>query len=324
MRPDALARLGLDAASTRATRPGLIHCTITGFGPGGPYRGMPAYDLVVQGASGIAGLFALRDGAPIYVPLVLCDHVVGEIAAGAVMAALVERSRTGEGDAIEVPMLETMAAFVLHEHLGGGSFEPPIAPAGDRRLLSAGSAPLRTADGWISLTANTDAQCRALLGALGREDLLDDPRFGSVAARMRHIDDWLQLRREAMLTRTTTQWLDALARLDVPAMPCHSLESLLDDPHLRAVGLLGSHRHPTEGAVRSVRPTILHDGAPAEPGAPAGPIGWDTRAVLVELGLEGRDVDALVADAVVVDGRPTPCQASDGAVTEPVADGVPI
>ena len=126
IRPEALARLGLGAAACLERQPGLIHCSITGFGPGGAYRGRPAYDSVIQGVSGVAGLALQRDGVPRFAPLLLADHVVGEITAGAISAALFRRSRTGRGTRLEIPMFETMAAFVLQEHLGPQSFHPAL------------------------------------------------------------------------------------------------------------------------------------------------------------------------------------------------------
>lgn len=303
MRPEALERLELDAARLRAARPGLVHCTITGFGPGGPYRGRPAYDSVVQGGSGIAGLFGRRDGTPCYVPLLVCDHVVAEIAAGAVMAALLGRARTGLGAAIEVPMFETMAAFVLAEHLGPRSFVPPLGPLGDARSLNRGNRPLPTADGWISLTANTDAQVRAFLKAVGREDVLGDPRFRTVSDRFRNADAWFALRGDALRTRTTADWLPVLAQADIPAMPCHTPDALPEDPHLAAVGLLGSDAHPTEGPIRTIRSTILEDGAAPAPGRSAAPVGWDTREVLGELGFGAREIEELIACGAATEAR---------------------
>ncbi len=294
MRPDALLRLGLDAETMRAADPGLVHCLITGFGAGGPYRGKPAYDSVVQGVSGVAGLAARRDGAPAYVPLLLCDHVSGEITAGAILAALFARGRGGVGSAIEVPMLETMAAFVLSEHMGGQSFEPPLGEAGDARQLDPNSRPLRTADGWLSLSANTDAQVAGFCRAAGRPDLLEDPRFASVASRLTHVRAWYAVRAEVVATRGTAEWLPLFAAADVPAMPCHTLETLMEDPHLRAVGLVVPGEHPTEGAIRMIRPTVVHDGECAPPGRPVGPIGHDTRAVLGEAGYTEGEIDALV------------------------------
>ena len=183
MRPQALERLGLDAASILAEHPDKIYCLITGYGTDGPYCGQPTYDSVVQGATGMAGLTLARDGVPTYIPMLICDHVVGEITAGAILGALMQRRLTGTGGAIEVPMFETMASFVLQEHLAQQSFDPPVGLAGDRRLLSPHNKPVQTADGWISFTINTDSQVRAFLKAIARPDLLDDPRFGTVAAR---------------------------------------------------------------------------------------------------------------------------------------------
>ncbi len=300
MRPEAMARLGLDAASVRSTRPNLIHCTITGFGPGGPYRGRPAYDIVIQGASGVGGVYERRQGSPAYVPFVLCDHVVGEITAGAILAALVQRGRTGVGCEIEVPMFETMASFVLHEHLAAHSFEPPVGPPGDQRILSADNLPIATADGWLSITTNSDAQTRALLRAIGREDLVQDPRFATVPARMRNIGEWYRLRNAAFGSRTTAEWLDILNEAQVPVMPWHSLETLLDDPHLTAVNLLGLQEHPTEGTVRTIRPTVLVDQAALGSGPLAPPLGWDTETVLQDLGFGANEAADLVASGAVV------------------------
>jgi crotonobetainyl-CoA:carnitine CoA-transferase CaiB-like acyl-CoA transferase len=295
MRPEALDRLGLGVA-LRERFPALIHCTITGFGPGGPYRGRPAYDSVVQGASGLVGLHIQRDGAAAYVPLLLCDHIVGEITAGAVLAALFERARTGAGSAIEVPMLETMAAFVLQEHLSRATFQPPIGPPGDERVLASGTQPLKTKDGWISLTSNTDDQCRRLLTVIGKPELIEDPRFRSVADRVRNVGAWLALREAAMLERTSAEWLAAFAAADVPAMPCHTLATLIEDPHLGAVRLLQIDAHPIEGPILAIRPTVLHDGQPAAPGVAAGPVGHDTRAVLAMAGYTPEEAEALIAE----------------------------
>lgn len=295
IRPEALARLGLDAATARATRPRLIHCAITGFGPGGPYRGRPAYDTVIQAVGGVAGLFVRRDGVPRYVPLVMCDHVTGEITAGAIMAALFRRERTGEGAAIEVPMQETMAAFVLKEHLGPASFQPALGPPGDARILEPNNQLIETADGWMTVTANTDAQVRGFLTAIGREELMGDERFRDVKARFRNVTEWMAIRRGALKDRPNAYWVAAFAEADVPAAPCHTLEALIEDEQLRAVGLLREETHPQEGAIHTIRPTVLEDGVPGEPGLPARPLGADTRAVLQESGYSAAEIDALIA-----------------------------
>lgn len=290
MRPNALARLGLDAATIRGRHPDKIHCLITGYGTDGPYAGQPTYDSVVQGATGMAGLALARDGAPNYVPMLICDHVVGEIAAGAIMAALAKRSAGGGGTSLEIPMFETMAAFVLQEHLAQQSFDPPVGPPGDQRLLSPHNKPVKTADGWISFTINTDPQVRAFLKAVGRHDLLDDPRFATVAARAENVREWFAIRGAPLTDKTTSEWLDVFRAADIAAMPCHTLETLPQDPHLTAVGLVSFEDHPAEGRAAAIRSTIRFDGSYPALRAPSQPRGADTGALLAELGLSEDDI----------------------------------
>jgi crotonobetainyl-CoA:carnitine CoA-transferase CaiB-like acyl-CoA transferase len=301
MRPQALERLGLDAASIRGRHPDKIHCLITGYGTDGPYAGLPTYDSVVQGVTGMAGLARARDGGePAYVPMLVCDHVSGEIAAGAILAAVIERRATGRGVSLEVPMFETMAAFVLQEHLAQHSFDPPVGPPGDQRLLSPHNRPVRTADGWISFTVNTDAQVRAFLGVTDRKDLLDDPRFASVAARARHVVEWFEVRGAPLTSRTTDEWLAVLQGADIAAQPCHTLQTLPHDRHLEAVGLIRFEDHPTEGRTAAIRSTVRFDTTYPDPRAPASPRGAETGAVLAELGLCESEIDALVADGSAI------------------------
>jgi crotonobetainyl-CoA:carnitine CoA-transferase CaiB-like acyl-CoA transferase len=302
VRPNALERLGLDARTCLARKPDLIHCLIAGFGPGGPYRGRPAYDTVLQGASGLAGLTQEREGAPSFAPFLAADHVVGEITAGAIAAALFKRVRTGKGMALEIPMHETMAAFVLKEHLGAATFSPPLGPPGDKRLLDRNNRPWPTQDGWIAITANSDAQAAALLRVIGREDLIADPRFRTVADRYRNASAWFGVR-AVLKEKPTDYWLRALEAVDVPAMPCHTLATLTDDPHLSAVGLTQAVTHPIEGPVTAVRASVLINDEVPEPGSFARPLGWDTVEILQEIGVAPDEIEKLRLAGAIHDGR---------------------
>lgn len=300
MRPAALARLGLDADSVRHRDPSKIHCLITGYGTDGPYAGYPTYDSVVQAASGVAGLMAKRDGRPAYVPLVLCDHIVGEIAAGAVLAAVLQQRATGVGASIEVPMFETMSAFVLQEHLAQQSFVPPIGPAGDQRLLNSDNRPVRTRDGWIAFTVNTDKQVSAFLDATDRSALKADPRFVSVRARADNVGAWFEIRGAPLDTASTEEWLAIFRAADIAAMPCHDIGSLCSDVHLETVGLLADEDHPTEGRTRALRSTIRFDGATAPPRPFAQPKGWDSHSVASEIGFSPDEIEGLMVTGALV------------------------
>jgi crotonobetainyl-CoA:carnitine CoA-transferase CaiB-like acyl-CoA transferase len=299
MRPDALARLGLDAHSIQTKYPHKIHVLITGYGTDGPYAGLPTYDSVLQGASGIAGLAMARDGKPAYVPLLLCDHVVGEITAGAVMAALMQRMRTGKGASIEIPMFETMAAFVLQEHLAQHSFDPPVGNAGDLRLLSPHNQPVKTQDGYISFTINTDIQVQTFLKVTDRTELRNDTRFSTIANRAKYVSEWFEVRGAPLENKTTEAWLSIFRAADLPAMPCHTLQTLTNDPHLKAVQLIDFENHPTEGKTAVIRSTIQVDGHYASARSAAVPCGWDTNDLLQTLGYEDAEIETLIAQKAV-------------------------
>ncbi len=306
MRPQALERLGLDATSIRSRHPDKVYCLITGYGTDGPYAGLPTYDSVVQGATGMAGLTLQRDGTPTYVPMLICDHVAGEIAAGAILAAIVGSRASGQGCSIEVPMFETMAAFVLQEHLAQQSFYPPVGPAGDLRLLSPYNKPVQTADGWISFTVNTDPQVRAFLKVSGRHDLLEDARFNSVAARARNVKEWFEVRGAPLTHRNTAEWLELLRAADIAVQPCNTLETLPLDPHLQAVGLIRPEDHPTEGKTAAIRSTIRFGDDYPPRRTPSQPRGWETRAVLQEAGYGADEIDHFLSSGAAFSPvRPT-------------------
>jgi len=295
MRPQALKKLSLDSETIRSKFPDKVYCLITGYGTEGPYSGQPTYDSVVQGVTGMTGLFQKRDGSPNFVPMLICDHVAGEIAAGSILAAIIDRNKTGRGSSIEVPMFETMAGFVLQEHLAQHSFDPPVGPPGDLRLLSPQNKPVETADGWIAFTINTNSQVRAFLAVTGRDNLLDDERFNSVAARAKNVVEWFKIRGAPLKNKTSQEWLELLQNADIAAQPCHTLETLPHDRHLQAVGLIHHEQHPTEGKTAVIRASIKIDDQYLLPRDFSQPKGWETKQLLKEMGYSENEVDMLVA-----------------------------
>lgn len=296
IRPAPLRRLGLGWEDLRTGNPRLVHCSITGFGSAGRYRDFPAYDTIIQGASGMAACMARAFGEPRYMPFVIADHMVGFIAAQAICAALVSRERSGTGQAIEVPMFENMVNFVLTEHMNQRSYDD-AGEWGDPRIMDPNGRPVRTLDGWISISANTDAQAFGFFQAIGRAELRDDPRFSSVSARLEHVGDYFALRAAALAARTTAEWLVLLRARQVPAMAVNDVDDLFDDPHLRDVGLIETQEHHSEGQVRALRAaTLFSEGADEMGDAPLQ--GEHGRAILAELGYDDAEIAALASGAV--------------------------
>ncbi len=303
IRPAALKRLGLAYEDCTRLNPRLIYCSLVGFGQNGRYRAKPAYDTIIQGSAGVAACHARATGEPRYVPMVMADHIVGLIAAQQIAIALYHRERTGHGQAIEVPMFENMAAFVLAEHLYLKTYEPPMGGTGDPRVINPEAKPLPTQDGYICISANTNAQAFGFFEAIGRPELKDDPRFCSIKARFAHVNEYFELRATALKTRPTAEWLEIFDRLDVPAMPYHTFESLLEDPHLGDVGLVQQVEHPTEGRIRNVAVPNRWSSARREDYLPPPKIGQHSAEILAEVGYAPERIRALVERKVIIDGR---------------------
>jgi crotonobetainyl-CoA:carnitine CoA-transferase CaiB-like acyl-CoA transferase len=264
VRVQGLARLGLDYESVHAGNSRIIYCVAVGYGSDGPQSGKAVYDDLMQAASGIAGLFRAVDGAPRYAPINICDRVVGLYVANAITSALYHRAMTGEGQAIEVPMFETMAQFVLADHMGGSAFVPPLGAMGYKRLLSRTRGPYATADGHLSLVVYTDRHWRDFTKLVGCPDLIDsDERFRSQESRTRHAEDVGRFLADRLNARSNEEWLEALHEIDIPACPVNAIEDLFEDPHLKAVGFFQEMQHPTEGNVMVCRHPVRYSRSPA-------------------------------------------------------------
>lgn len=301
VRPAAMARLGLSYEALAAVNPGIVYVGAVGFGQNGPYAARPALDDLMQGMSGIAGLYArASDGEPRYVPMAMADRYTGTVLVNAVLGALVHKLRTGQGQSLEVPMFESLVQGVLGDHLMGHSFDPPLGPPGYPRHLSPDRRPFRTLDGWLCAFLISDGQWRAVLERLGQPELLQDPRFTTLQARTEHSREvyaWLDA---TFRTRTTGQWLALLGEADVPAGPLHTLESLLDDPHLNAVGFFQRLEHPTEGTLVTLRPPSRWSRTPPEVRRAPPQLGEHSSELLAEAGYSGAEIAELVAAGVTL------------------------
>jgi crotonobetainyl-CoA:carnitine CoA-transferase CaiB-like acyl-CoA transferase len=261
MRSDAESKLGIDYDSLAPRYPRLVHAVALGFGKNGPYSDRPAYDDVIQGLSGLAGLQTQVTGGPAYIPMLMADKLCGFALSNAICAALVARAQTGQGQSVQVPMFETVTSFVLLEHLADAALQPAAGTAsstlGYARALSPSHRPLSTSDGYLCLVANTDAQWKRLFEILGTSEYAEDPRFTSIGARMRNVDALYSIVENALRTRTTAEWLDAFAQADIPVSPASTLQDVRNDPHLAATGFFQSFEHETEGTLLSTKPPFV-------------------------------------------------------------------
>lgn len=295
VRPAALARLGISWDDLSQRNPGLIWVSLVGFGSDGPYAGRPAYEDLMQGLTGMpAMLVQAGSEQPHYVPLSFNDRVVGLHAAISLLAAVQWRERSGKGQFIEVPMFETMTQFTVGDHMGGQTFEPPEGPMGYQRTLTKERRPYATKDGFICLVVYTDKHWRSLYEAVGQPDRFDtDPRLHSLRSRTTHAVELYAELAELMHGRTTAEWIEFMNQADIPAAPMHTLDTVVQDPHLQAVGMFEVVEHPTEGAVRQMRAPTRWSATPPTVRRHAPSLGEHTAEVLGEIGLSNDRVRAI-------------------------------
>ena len=295
LRRKAIERLGLDEDEVRAIRSDIVYCTANGFGSDGPNADKTAYDDVIQAASGLASTFAWN-GDPQLVPSILADKVAAVHVAFAIAAALFDRTRTGKGATLEIPMAETMAAFNLVEHLGGQTFRPQHGGFSYSRIRTPHRRPRRTRDGWIVILPYSTDNWHRFFDFAGQPELKHDERFASGGERIKHSDELYGLLDEIVKTQTTAQWLAFCSEHSIPASEVVDLEKIGEHPHFAAVGLLQDDEHPTEGAYRYVRDPIKVDGeiSPLRHHSPQ--LGADTEQVLRELGWDDDRISSLIDD----------------------------
>ncbi len=297
IRPAAMERLGLGYAAVSARNPAILYVGALGFGRDGPYAGLPAFDDLIQSATGLPWLFHYAGASePRFVPLPIVDRLVGGQVAMNILAGIVARGRTGRGQQIDVPMFETMASIMLGDHLGGEKFVPGIGPWGYRRMLAKERRPYRTKDGFVAALPYYREQWSAFFGAVGRGTLFDDDeRFADPATLLRNVDILYGHVADILAERTTAEWIALFRKLDIAAMEVKSIEELMVDPQVKAAGLLVEVEHPTEGRLVEVAPPSSWSATPPAIRRPAPNIGEQTEEVLRALGYPEEKVASLLA-----------------------------
>lgn len=285
IRGHAIERLGFGPDAVRALRPDIIYVHCVGFGSGGPYSDLQAYDDVIQAASGTATLLPRVDGdsRPRYIPSLIADKVAGHYGAQAVLAALVHKLRTGEGQFVEVPMFEAFTHFMLVEHFCEAAYDTRAEKYGYARQLDPFRQPFPTADGHISIVPYQDASIIQTFKLLGAPHLLGDERFANPLARFLNASQVYAEMAKFTPAKTTDEWVSIFKRHQIPAMPVRDLGDVHNDPHLKAVGFFRDREHPLAGSYVEMRPPIRYSAAPDPRPAPAPAIGQDNE----EYGIAG-------------------------------------
>ncbi|MGO4391683.1 CaiB/BaiF CoA transferase family protein [Variovorax sp. M-6] len=311
VRPAAMQRAGLGYDDLRAVNPSIVYVSLVGYGERGPYANQPALDDIIQAGAGVCGLF-VRAGLdePVFVPLTMADRLTGTTAAHAAIAGLLRRERTGLGQAIEVPMFETLVQAVLGDHLNGKAFLPAIDDSGYGRLLTPHRRPYKTLDGYIAATPYNDKQFRAFYTAIGRAEAFDgNALLATQSARARNYHATYAELAQIIATRTTDEWIALCRAHEVPCARVNSIDDLLDDPHLQAVDFFEEGEHPTEGRIRQMRPSTQWSSADVSIRRHPPRIGEQSVEVLRDAGYSAAEIDALLASGVTLDGR---CPAGEG------------
>ena len=298
MRPKVAKKLKLEYGHFADDFPELIYCATYGFRSDGPMADKPAYDDIIQAASGIADLQSITSDQPRYVPTIMADKTTSFNVVSAILAALLCRERGGGGQAIEVPMFEALVDFVMVEHLFGANFEPPIGDMGYTRLLSTERKPYATKDGYLAVLPYTDDNWRSMFEIAGRDDLIGDPRFVDLETRVKHSQEIYGLLAEMVATKTSAEWQRQLDAVNVPVQVINSKEDLLHDEQLLATGFWHIEEHPTEGKVRLTDPPIRFSKNPSTVRRLQPNLGEHSSEILAEAGYSQSEIEELLAAGV--------------------------
>lgn len=283
LRPQAIKKLGLTYEELKKYNDQLIYCAGYGFGEGGPYSGKPAYDDIIQAASGLAAVQGVANDEPSYMATILADKNTGLMMAISILSALHYREKEGIGQQIEVPMFETMVYYTVIEHLYGYVFDPPIGGSYYPRLTTKYRKPYKTKDGYISVVVYNDKHWENFFTLIGKPELFEDERYNNIAGRTENIEELYKMVNDILLTKTTKEWIKLFEEADIPVMPVNEPHDLLTDPHLQSVNFFEKVEHPTEGKIYDMRFPVIFSKSEIKRRRLAPKLGEHTKEVLNEV-----------------------------------------
>ncbi len=303
MRVSAIDKLGFGYDEVVKLNPQIVYCAATGFDQDGPDKDRPAFDDIIQAACGLASVNSLGKSRPDYISTLVADKTTGMALVNAVLAALLAKERSGQGQYVEVPMLETMVAFTLVEHMGGLTRNPATQKAGYSRVLSGGRQPSPTRDGFIAMLPYTNHHWECFFRDAGQEALGKELGVTNRITRNANIQGLYAALHAITATKTTAEWIEICDRLDIPATPIYTMEELPSHPQLQAVQLFEHDVHPDVGEIRYVRPPVKFSKTPAKVRHQARRLGQDTESILTDLGYSQNQIESLVSQRAIVNGK---------------------
>jgi crotonobetainyl-CoA:carnitine CoA-transferase CaiB-like acyl-CoA transferase len=293
-RPEPAKRLGVPYEAFEKINPRLIYLATYGYRAAGPLGPKAAYDDIIQAGSGLAALQTVVAGQPRFLPTIVADKTSSNGVVSALLAALYAREKTGLGQAVEVPMFETLVSFVMVEHLFGETFKPALDTAGYKRVLNKERRPYKSKDGYFALLPYTDGHWKEFCALVGREDLGGDPRFQGITNRLKNVEAYYATLATLCAERTNAEWTALLKSSNVPHGPVNTLEDLFADPQLNATGYWKEVEHPSEGRLRmpDIAPRFSRTKAEITRLQPR--LGEHSVEVLSEAGFTSAEIDAML------------------------------
>jgi crotonobetainyl-CoA:carnitine CoA-transferase CaiB-like acyl-CoA transferase len=299
-KPGTASRMGLGYDALAADNAGLIYCSLTGYGQDGPYCDRPGYDFVIQAQGGIMSITGPAEGEPYKVGVAIADITTGLFAATAILAALHERRQSGKGQAIDVALLDAQVAWLAN--VGQNYLVTGIAPAryGNAHPSIVPYETFPTRDGAIAVAIGTDEQYRKFCVKIDRPDLCEDERFRTNSARVTNRTVLIPLLQEIFHTQPACEWIDLLLGIGVPAGAINDIAAALEDPQVRARGMVQAVEHPTAGRIELLGPVAKFSRTPATVRLAPPPLGHDTAAILGDLlGYSPEEIDLLRAAGAI-------------------------
>ena len=294
MRPQTAERLGISYQALSARNPRIVYACGPGYRSDGPNRNRPAFDDVIQGESGLAAMMGRNTGEPRYVPMVIADKLCGHVLASAIGMALFHRERSGKGQEVAVPMLETMLSFNLVEHLWTNFFEGERENLGYSRIFSPHRRPYATRDGHICMLAVSDDQWQRLFAVIWRPDLARDERFAELKARTRNINVLYAILAEEIKNKTTAEWQELLDAADLPNGAVNEFRDMAENPYLRTTNFFHRYEHPSESAMVTTAIPVQFGNTPGSIRLPPPRLGEHTKTVLRDIGYSDTDIEQVM------------------------------